>query len=50
MRSEKLTKTGLATFLIGIFCLYVSLANEFWYERVWLIVTFAIGIALLIRV
>ena len=49
MRSTKLTKTGLATFLIGIFCLYVSLANEFWYERVWLIVTFAIGIVLLIR-
>ena len=49
MRSKKLTKTGLVTFLIGIFCLCVSLSNEFWYERVWLIVTFAIGIALLIR-
>ena len=49
MRSEKLMVTGLVTLLIGVFCLYVSLSNEFWYECVWLIVTFIIGIALLIR-
>ena len=43
MRSEKLTKTGLFTILVGAICLYVSLGNEFWYERVWLIITFSLG-------
>ena len=49
MRSEKLTKTGLFTVLVGAICLYVSLGNEFWYERVWLITTFSLGIILSIR-
>ena len=49
MRSEKLTKTGLFTVLVGVICLYVSLGNEFWYERVWLITTFSLGIILSIR-
>jgi len=49
MQSKKLTITGVVILLAGALCLYISLAYEFWYERVWLIVTFVIGIALLIR-
>ena len=49
MRSKKLTITGAITFFVGVLCIYISLSNEFWYERVWLITTFVIGIALLIR-
>ena len=49
MQSKKLLITSLVTISIGVVCLYISLSNEFWYERVWLIVTFALGLALLIR-
>ena len=37
------------TLLIGLICVYVALADEYWFERVWRIVTFSLGIILIIR-
>ena len=37
------------TFLIGLICVYVALTDEHWFERVWRIVTFSLGIILIIR-
>ena len=55
--SEKLTKTGLLTVLIGVVCIVFSIKgleaygaeNEFWYERTWQVITFSIGILLVLR-
>ena len=49
IRSEKLTVAGILTILIGLLCIYVSLSNSYWYERMWMIVTFVLGILLFIR-
>ena len=49
MRSEKLNVTGLLTGSIGILCIYISLLDPFWFERMWRIVTFILGILLLMR-
>ena len=37
------------TLLIGLICVYVALADKYWFERVWRIVTFSLGIILIIR-
>ncbi len=37
------------TLLIGLICVYVALTDEYWFERVWRIVTFSLGIILIIR-
>ncbi len=37
------------TLLIGFICVYVALTDEYWFERVWRIVTFSLGIILIIR-
>ena len=37
------------TLLIGLICVYVALKDEYWFERVWRIVTFSLGIILIIR-
>ena len=49
MRSEKLNKAGLITFIIGFSLTYFSLIQSFWYERMWIVVTLVLGILLLIR-
>ena len=49
MRSEKLNITGFLTGSIGILCIYISLLDPFWFERMWRIVTFILGILLLMR-
>ena len=49
MRSEKLTKTGLLWGSIGLFLVYIGLLDSFWYERMWMVVTFILGILLIIR-
>jgi len=37
------------TLFIGLICIYVALTDEYWFERVWRIVTFILGIILIIR-
>ncbi len=37
------------TLLIGLICVYIALKDEYWFERVWRIVTFSLGIILIIR-
>ena len=37
------------TLLIGLIFVYVALADKYWFERVWRIVTFSLGIILIIR-
>ena len=37
MKSEKLNKTGLITFIIGFSLTYFSLIQSFWYERMWIV-------------
>ncbi len=37
------------TLLIGLICVYVALTDEYWFERVWRIVTFSLGIILILR-
>ena len=49
MRSEKLTKTGLLWGFIGILLVYIGLLDSFWHERMWMVVTFILGILLIIR-
>ena len=49
MKSEKLNKTGLITFIIGISLTCFSLMQSLWYERLWMVVTLILGILLLIR-
>ena len=49
MRSERLTVTGLLTGSLGLLCIYISLIDPFWFERMWMIVTFVLGILLLMR-
>ena len=49
MRSERLTATGLLTGSLGLLCIYISLIDPFWFERMWMIVTFVLGILLLMR-
>ena len=49
MRSEKLTKTGLLWGSIGLLLVYIGLLDSFWYERMWMVVTFILGILLIIR-
>ena len=35
------------TIIIGLICVYVPLTDQYWYERVWKIVTFSVGILIL---
>ena len=35
------------TLLIGLICVYIALTDEYWFERVWRIVTFSLGIILI---
>ena len=49
MRSERLTVTGLLTGSLGLLFIYISLLDPFWFERMWMIVTFVLGILLLMR-
>ena len=49
INSKKLYKLGLITSLIGAFCVYISLMDSFWYERVWMVVTLILGILIFIR-
>ena len=49
MRSERLTITGLLTGSLGLLCIYISLIDPFWFERMWMIFTFVLGILLLMR-
>ena len=37
------------TLLIGLICVYAALTDEYWFERVWRIVNFSLGIILIIR-
>ena len=37
------------TIIIGLICVYVPLTDQYWYERVWKIVTFSVGILIIIR-
>ena len=37
------------TIIIGLICVYVPLTDQYWYERVWKIVTFSLGILIIIR-
>ena len=37
------------TLFIGLICIYVALTDKYWFERVWRIVTFSLGIILIIR-
>ena len=49
MRSERLTKTGLLWGFIGLLLIYIALLDSFWFERMWMVVTFILGILLIIR-
>lgn len=49
INSKKLYKLGFITSLIGAFCIYISLMDSFWYERVWMVVTLILGILIFIR-
>ena len=35
--------------LVGLICIYVPLSDEYWFERVWKIVTLSLGIILIVR-
>ena len=35
--------------LLGLICIYVPLSDEYWFERVWKIVTLSLGIILIAR-
>ena len=37
------------TIIIGLICVYVPLTDQYWYERVWKIVTLSVGILIIIR-
>ena len=37
------------TIIIGLICIYIPLTDQYWYERIWKIVTFSLGIILIIR-
>ena len=49
LNSTSLKRTGGFTFLIGCLCIYFGVQSEFWYERVWAIITLTLGIVLVIR-
>ena len=36
MRSEKLNVTGLLTGSVGLLCIYISLLDPFWFDRMWM--------------
>ena len=49
LSSNNINVVAGTTLLIGLICVYVALTDEYWFERVWRIVTFSLGIILIIR-
>ncbi len=49
LSSNNINVIAGTTLLIGLICVYVALTDEYWFERVWRIVTFSLGIILIIR-
>ncbi len=49
LSSNNINVVAGTTLLIGLICVYVALTDEYWLERVWRIVTFSLGIILIIR-
>ena len=49
MAAKELKLLGVITALLGIFCLYVSTKDSMWFETTWKLVTFILGLILIIR-
>ena len=49
LESNHLKKVGLATLILGVTCIYFGTQGEFWFERLWMVLTFSLGILLVIR-
>ena len=49
LESKDLKNIGFITILIGVICIYFGTNEEYWYETLWMIITFSLGIVLIIR-
>jgi len=49
LSSNNINVIASITILIGLICVYAALTDGYWFERVWRIVTFSLGIILIIR-
>ena len=49
MRAKELKLLGIITFIIGVFCIGISAKDSMWFETTWKLVTFILGIILIIR-
>ena len=49
LESNHLKKVGLANLILGVACIYFGTQGEFWFERLWMVITFSLGILLVIR-
>ena len=49
MAAKELKLLGLFTVVLGTFCLYVSTKDSMWFETLWKLVTFTLGLIFVIR-